>query len=161
MKSSILLSAIRCLVIAAPLTVVAGQESTVEATRDEQSRTLFVQIRQGDVKGITASLKNPSVLESRDEDGNTPLMCAAFHLDARLVERFLKEGADPNATNKTGATALMWAVSDVEKVRVLLKRGAKVNVASESGNTPLIIACHQYGSGEVLKELLGHVYEVR
>ncbi|HKS38217.1 MAG TPA: ankyrin repeat domain-containing protein [Verrucomicrobiae bacterium] len=88
-------------------------------------------------------------------------MHAAFYLDGPWVARFLKNGANPNVTNKTGATPLMWAVSDVEKVRVLLKHGAKPNAVSEAGNTPLIIAAHQYGSAVILKELIGHRADVR
>ncbi len=122
---------------------------------------MFAQIRQGDITAIAASLKNASFLESKDEDGNTPLMHAAFYLDAKSIELCLKNGADPNATNKTGATALMWAVSDVEKVRVLLKHGANANAASDTGNTPLIIASEQYGSADVLKELLRQGADVR
>lgn len=161
MKLRIVLSTIRWLFIVASVAVFADQKATVQSPRDDQSQSFFAQIRQGDIKAITATLKNPSLLELKDEDGNTPLMHAAFYLDAKLTERFLKNGADPNATNKTGATALMWAVSDVEKVRTLLKHGAKVNAASDAGNTPLIIASHQYGSADVLKELLGRGADVR
>src|SRR5882762_2163883 len=107
MKLSILPSSIRWLVIAASIAAVADQKTTVQSPRNDQSRTLFARIREGDSKTITASLKNHSLLESKDEDGNTPLMHAAFYLDAKAIELFLTEGADPNATNKTGATALM------------------------------------------------------
>jgi ankyrin repeat protein len=161
MKLVRLLSTLRCLFISASVVAVADQKPAVESIRDDPSRALVARIRQGDAKAIAASLKNPSLLDSRDEDGNTPLMHAAFYLDAKWVERFLRNGADPNTTNKAGATPLMWAVSDVEKVRVLLKNGAKPNAVSEAGNTPLIIAAHQYGSADILKELLGHKADVR
>src|SRR2546426_5765172 len=161
MKLPILLSSIRWLFIAASVAAVADQKPAVESPRDDQSRTFFARIREGDIEAIAASLKNSSLLELKDEDGNTPLMHAAFYLDAKWIEQFLKAGADPNATNKTGATPLMWAVSDVEKVRALLKHGAKANAASDAGNTPLIIASHQYGAADVLKELLLHGAAVR
>jgi len=160
-KPAFLLSSVRWLVILVSVAAVADQKTTLRSAGDDLSRALFVQIRQGDFQGIAASLKNPSLLESRDEGSNTPLMHAAFYLDAKTVGRFLKEGAEPNATNKTGATALMWAVSDEEKVRVLLQQGAKVNAISDAGNTQLIIASHQFGSANVLKELLRHGADVR
>src|SRR5262245_23543470 len=85
------------LAIVGTVVVLADQE----APDDERSRTIFAQIRLGNTKAISAALKQASFFESRDDDGNTPLMHAAFYLDAPWVERFLKKGADPNATNKT------------------------------------------------------------
>jgi ankyrin repeat protein len=41
------------------------------------------------------------------------------------MKLLLEEGADVNATSKSGATALVWALRDVEKVMLLLKDGAK------------------------------------
>jgi ankyrin repeat protein len=37
------------------------------------------------------------------------------------MKLLLEEGADVNATSKSGATALLWAVHDLEKVKLLLK----------------------------------------
>lgn len=147
------------LTISASLTHFGG---TPSARHDESSAgVLFALIRQGDRIAINESLKRPAMLEVRDEHGNTPLLYAALYLDAGMIEQMLEKGADPNATNKAGASALMWAVSDPAKVRVLLKHGARVNAAAVTGNTPLIIASHQYGSAETLKELLAHGADVR
>src|SRR5262249_41118779 len=60
----------------------------------------------------------------------------------------------PNIRNDAGATALMWAVEDPEKIRLLLRHGANVDVRSADGQTPLIIAAGRYGSGAVVKLLL-------
>src|SRR5262249_13177761 len=48
------------------------------------------------------------------------LMTAALHGDTALVKRLLDGGANPDAANKAGATALMWAVPDVAMMRVLV-----------------------------------------
>ena len=41
-----------------------------------------------------------------------------------MLERLLKRGANPNLTDASGATALMWSVPDQGKVQRLLARGA-------------------------------------
>jgi len=64
----------------------------------------------------------------RDRSGSTPLMWAAFSEtgDATLVDELLRLGADPNATNKAGETALDWALrrGDTAAVAALRKTGA-------------------------------------
>ena len=52
----------------------------------------------------------------------------------------LDKGAEVNARSSGNATALMWAVADLPKVRQLMARGADVNVVSSSGRTALFLA---------------------
>jgi ankyrin repeat protein len=92
--------------------------------------------------------------ETQRTSSATPLMVAALFGDARTVRRLLDEGADPNARNDAGATALLWAVDDVEKTRALLARGANPNVRSEDGRTPLSLAASRFGAGDVVTALL-------
>lgn len=60
-----------------------------------------------------------------------------------MVEWLLKHGADANARNQQGETALHGMTSgwsdnfDLESVRLLLEHGADPNLADERGNTPL------------------------
>lgn len=136
----------------APAGAIAGAERRLDG--------IFAHIRNGDTRAIAAALAERSVLEARDEAGNTPLIQAAFYLDAAQLELFLERGADPNAANRAGATALMRAVMDVHKVRALLKRGARVNTQSAAGQTALTIACRGYGAAAVVKELLAHGADV-
>jgi ankyrin repeat protein len=143
-----------------PRKPAAADTIAVAKTEVAAVNPIFAQIRAGDIKAIRASLSDRSVLQARDAAGNTPLMQAAFYLDATPLELFLKHGADPHATNRAGATALMKAVADVAKVRLLLAAGAKPNERSAAGNTALIVACHQYGATEVVKELLAHQADV-
>ncbi len=131
-------------------------EAAAQATAATKLDPLFEQIRQGDRKSIAQRLRDRACLNLRDEDGNTPLIQAAFYLDARVLAWFLNAGADPNAANDAGVTALMKAVWDVDKTRLLLQHHAEVNAASLDKNTPLIIASYTYGTGKVVKELLAH-----
>lgn len=122
----------------------------------EPADPIFALIRRGNQAELAAWLKDAPDLSLRDASGNTPLLQAAFYLNATQVAAFLDRGADVNATNAAGMTALMKAVSDVEKVRLLIRRGAKVNGATQAGNTALIIACFEFGTAPVVSELLKH-----
>lgn len=108
---------------------------------DEQT---FKKLVSADPKA--ANLKGPG--------GATPLMQAVLYGDIGSVRLLLDNGVDPNIRNEAGATALMWAVDDLEKTRLLLDSGADVNARSDDGRTPLLIAAGQFGCNAVVKLLL-------
>ena len=83
-------------------------------------------------------------------------MMAALYGDAALVRDLLEQGASPNAWNDAGATALMWSVDDINKVKALVARGADVNARSNDGRTPILVAAGIRGNREVLAFLLDH-----
>jgi ankyrin repeat protein len=68
---------------------------------------------------------------------------AAKRQNAPLVRTLLQQGADTNAPQADGATALHWAVywNDFDTVDLLLRAGAKANVLNEFGIAPLSLAC--------------------
>lgn len=73
----------------------------------------------------------------------TPLVWATFWKDDELVEFLLAKGANPNARDQTGSTALHLAAyisSDVKFARLLVKNGATVDARSDDGRTPLMQA---------------------
>src|SRR5215467_4779238 len=84
------------------------------------------------------------------------LLSAILFGDSQSVERLLKGGADPNETGPLGTTPLMWAVPDLEKVRILLAHGANVNSKSETDRTALLVASSYPGTVSLLKLLLDH-----
>jgi len=71
------------------------------------------------------------------------------------IERLLKRGADVNAQQADGATALQWAAyrGDAELAELLLKAGAKPGLANHDGATPLWLAAAR-GDAAVVKALL-------
>jgi ankyrin repeat protein len=142
------------LTIATDVVEKEEKASGMEAARGKHD-AIFDMIRAGDHRGIRKALKNEATVNLRDEEGNTPLIQAAFYLDAAQVAEFIKRGADVNATNNVGLSALMMAVWDLDKTRLLIQRGANVNAASKMGNTPLITASFAYGASDVVKELIG------
>jgi ankyrin repeat protein/mono/diheme cytochrome c family protein len=103
-------------------------------------------------------------VKARSALGNTALILAARKAGSvRTVKLLLDHGADVNATNIYGASALMAAVAapDRETVRLLLDRGADVNAKPRmdvdgfiwgGGRTPLMWAAFQ--GNEALIRLL-------
>jgi hypothetical protein len=53
-------------------------------------------------------------------------MRAVLDADVGVVKLLLSKGADANTPNKKGATALLWALHDPDKVKLLLDHGAKI-----------------------------------
>ena len=61
---------------------------------------------------------------------------------APIVQAFLAKGANVNAADSAGGTALIWAVARgrAETVRLLLENGASVNARDGDGMTALALA---------------------
>ena len=93
----------------------------------------------------------PEVGKLKGPSGATALMYAALYGDAGDVRALLEIGADPNVKNDAGATALMWAVDDLEKTKLLVQHGADVNALSDDKRTALTIAAGRYGSSAIVK----------
>jgi ankyrin repeat protein len=115
----------------------------MQALRDDDQKT-FMKLVSAD----------PKVANLKGQGGATPLMQAVLYGDTGSTRFLLDNGADPNIRNEAGATALMWAVDDIEKTRLLLDHGADVNARSDDGRTPLLIAAGNPGCNAVVKLLL-------
>ncbi len=133
-------------------------EAAVPPALPDLNATLLMEaLRQGNRQAFEKALSHtPKASNLRGPSGATPLMYAALYGDAHDVRRLLNGGANPNASNDSGATALMWALDDAEKTRLLLEHGADPNARSDGGRTPLVIAAGRYGSSAVIKLLLDH-----
>jgi ankyrin repeat protein len=87
---------------------------------------------------------------------DTNIANAEMRGDTALVRSMIKQGADVNAAQGDGMTALHWAAShgDVEQTRMLVYAGARLEAATRNGNyTPLHLAA-QGGKLGVVKALL-------
>jgi uncharacterized protein len=80
---------------------------------------------------------------------------AAMQRDNAEVSRLLQDGADVNAGQSDGATALHWAAyhSDVSLAELLLESGANPEMANRNGSTPLWLATNQ-GDAAMIETLL-------
>ena len=90
---------------------------TEEHAIDIKAKSLFSAIRAGERATIEILLGDgsSSLINTTDRHGATPLMHAVLYGNSALVRRLIEQGADVNAADHSGATALMWAAGDLEK----------------------------------------------
>jgi ankyrin repeat protein len=139
-------------VLSAGLAVVL---SVGAAGAQEPADRWYGAIRDNNLNAVESLAKSGSVNE-KDKRGSTPLMHAAAFGSIEAMRILLVHGADVNARNDFGATALMWAIGDQEKARLLVANGADVNARSKMGKTPLLLAAANDGASGTVKLLLDH-----
>ena len=93
-----------------------------------------------------------------EDNADTPLMTAAYRGDVSAMREIIAQGADVNATNRVGWTALHFAAGATpirdqvyrgspEAATLLLDKGADPNAAGRLGHRPLMLAAMN-GDGE-------------
>ena len=90
-------------------------------------------------------------------DFNAELLSAVTNNDLKTAHWCLDQGADINATNSKGATALIIAAQDgyIDIVNLLLKRGATIENHKKNGVTALMTAV-RYGYTDIVNSLLNY-----
>ena len=76
-------------------------------------------------------------------DSDAPLADAAEKADSAAVQKLLQQGADINASQIDGMTALHWAArrDDLPLAKTLLAAGANAKAENRYGVTPLSLVC--------------------
>ena len=121
---------------------------------ESSAEKFYSAIRDNNLNQLKALLDEKANANVADDHDITPLMYAAEIGSLEAMRLLLDHGADVNAQNGFGSTALMWSVSDAAKVRLLLDNGAEVNTTARTGRTALIIAAFTNPSAEVVRLLL-------
>jgi hypothetical protein len=126
-------------------------------TRNERGdHALHVALREDSPKVVNFLLSQGTVkVESRNAQGESPLMIAAIMGQLESAKRLIQRGAE---VNKTGWTPLHYAASrtesdSVEMVRLMLQHHAYIDAESPNKSTPLMLAAH-YGHADVVRLLL-------
>ncbi|XP_065058902.1 kinase D-interacting substrate of 220 kDa B-like isoform X2 [Rhopilema esculentum] len=109
----------------------------------------------GDLNGIIHALENGDDIETRDANGQTPLLLAAEKGHFGIVRELIHRNANVNARDQDGWTALIAACKGgyPDVVATLLHNGARHNIADMGGWTPLVWASYK-GHNSVVRELL-------
>lgn len=95
-------------------------------------------------QGMSVNIHLPST--------QTPLMHVVGQIDTASTRILLDAGADPNATDANGVTALMLTQS-ADVARLLLDRGANINARDKTGSTALIYSARNTNQ-ELIKLLI-------
>src|SRR5262245_57564009 len=122
------------------LLFVAFFAAALPAQTTAPQEGLFSAIERGSAGDVERLLNRGTSPNTVDSDGTPALAAAALFADAHVMELLLQHGADPNRSGPAGTTALMWAVPNVEKVRLLIGHNANVNARSETERTALLVA---------------------
>ncbi|MGV8120346.1 MAG: ankyrin repeat domain-containing protein [Candidatus Xenobiia bacterium LiM19] len=116
---------------------------------------LFTAVNSGNVTLVRSILEEDSFLiNDRDDRGCTPLIVAVEqdHFDTALY--LLEKGAEANARDKEGYSAL-HVTRSLTMVTLLLSHGAEVDAADNYGLTPLHNAVIE-GCTEIVEVLIEH-----
>ena len=120
--------------VSAQSLTAAGYELTEAVKKSDANKALQV-----------LATNPPGIVNTKDGDGNTPLLIAIARNDEQWAGFMLNKGADPNLAGKDGNTPLIAAsrVGMAQAVEWLLGLGAKVDATNRMGETPLIVAVQQ------------------
>ena len=100
-------------------------------------------------------------LKEGDPQGLEPWMETVLFGSAADLKALLDHKFDPNSATKGGTTALMMAMPDLEKAKLLLQHGAKINARSKTRYSALLVAAQYPGSTPTMKFLLENGAELR
>src|SRR5260370_37823667 len=93
-------------------------------------------------------------LAEASPNGAEPWMETLLFGTADDLKKLLDNKFDPNSATKDGTTALMLAMPDVAKAKLLLERGAGVNARSKTRYSALLVAAQYPDSMPATKLLL-------
>ncbi|OXU28914.1 hypothetical protein TSAR_006803 [Trichomalopsis sarcophagae] len=98
-------------------------------------------------------------VNSKDNNGCSPIHCAVYTGDIELVKTLINAGADIENRNRMDVTPLFDAVfsCNIDMVRLLLNCGARVDAERIDGETPLFWATllnRNNSHGRIIRELL-------
>ena len=132
----------------------ALQERTRDGPQSEQNCiALITAAMVGDTAAAAELLNQGAEVDSRDQNGRTPLIEAAFGGHHEMVALLLERGAMVNAMDADGWTALMEASSKgrTDMVRLLLNFNADPTAVGDNGWTAIKLAAR--GNCKLVKVL--------
>jgi ankyrin repeat protein len=115
----------------------------IESSGFERTSAGFLKSSEsGNLKVVTAFVKNGADLNTRDERGWTPLMISAFNGNQEIARLLLEHGADIHVADASGYNPIHWAAFNgfTDVVKMLIDKNANIDAKSKHGWTPLLQA---------------------
>lgn len=87
-------------------------------------------------------IAGPQAYQTADETGKTGLMYAIYRGDIDLAQSYIAQGANVNARDNKGNSALhiaMISLRPVDAVKLLLASNADINSINQDGQTPMLM----------------------
>ncbi|MFZ2899303.1 MAG: ankyrin repeat domain-containing protein [Saprospiraceae bacterium] len=111
--------------------------------------TLFLDIEEGNDQKVYKILEELGI-DARDSYLRTPLINATFYGKIGLMRWLIEKGADVDAQDKNGYTALHFAAQEVKPdcIQILLDHNANPNIKDVHGNTPAWVAVMNWKAGK-------------
>ena len=105
------------------------------------------------VSHLLAARADPSA--AGGADGRTPLHVAVLHERDEIMQQLLDAGAEVDATNSMGSSALHWAAERglVTSVGLLIQAGARLELKSRFGGSTALHRAAGGGHAEVIRAL--------
>jgi len=116
---------------------------TEPVTTTDLDHQLLKAAREGNATRLERLLERGANVDTRDQDGGTPLMSAAGGSHWHSVRTLLERGANVDAVTEVGVNALIYAAHEHAStmvIKALVDAGANVNARTASGATALLIA---------------------
>ncbi|XP_062571316.1 putative ankyrin repeat protein PA3287 [Saccostrea cucullata] len=116
----------------------------------DKNSLLHLAVEAGNVDIVEMFLSDDRCqIDTSNDLGQTPLMCAITLNDLELVKCLMKAGADIEMRDNTGKTSLLIALQDsnYEIADYLIRHGSDVNVTDTLGRTALFIAINTLDKG--------------
>ncbi len=100
---------------------------------------------EGNIALVKRSIEQRAELETRNAEGETALILASWYGSPEIVSLLLENGANINAQDNTGYTAIAKASSlgvgrHYEIVEILIQACANLNIKTKDGKSPFLLA---------------------
>ena len=141
----------------APVDVVRQVDGGAQAALDCEEWNTEEFFQTATLDQVTACLTAGAEVNTRDDDGFTPLHWAAINENPAVTEALLAAGAEVDARSISGLTPLHFAAGVYENpavIGLLLEAGANLEARDDDGATPLHRAVLRYNQNPAEIEAL-------